>query len=161
MKRGRKNDEFQSKGSRGNEENRNEDEDSVRRRNADEQSWNLHNSDQLRMALVASLFIGDNYLVWSIDVKTTFEAKDKLGFIDGTFLQPTDVVKFQKWKKTYSMLKSWVTNSIAKHMTDTLMRCRSLQEEEDTLGLSSEFQLCNNQVFRVEDLGAESVFIFA
>ncbi|KAF7801996.1 retrovirus-related Pol polyprotein from transposon TNT 1-94 [Senna tora] len=78
--------------------------------------------------LVVSSFTGDNYLAWGLAVRIALEAKDKLGFVDGTFPEPTDAIKFRKWKKAYSMVKAWMTNSIAKNITDTLTRCRFARE---------------------------------
>ncbi|KAF7820419.1 uncharacterized protein G2W53_025874 [Senna tora] len=68
-------------------------------------SWALSNSDQPGMALVTAPLLGTNFISWSLAVKTALEAKDKLGFIDGTIKEPTDESDYKKWKPVDSMLR--------------------------------------------------------
>ncbi|KAF7825622.1 NADPH-dependent aldo-keto reductase, chloroplastic-like [Senna tora] len=91
-------------------------------------SWNLNHSDQPGMALVLSPLTGNNFVSWSLAIKDALEAKDKLGFIDGTIKEPTDEAEFKKWRPVDSMVKSWVRNSIAKDMVETFMFCKTARE---------------------------------
>ncbi|KAF7825204.1 uncharacterized protein G2W53_016368 [Senna tora] len=90
--------------------------------------WVLQNSDQPGMTLVASQLIGPNYLSWSLAVKTALEAKDKLGFVDGSIKEPEDPVEHKRWKPVDSMVKSWLTNSLTKDLSETFMFCNSVKE---------------------------------
>ncbi|KAF7839935.1 UBN2_3 domain-containing protein [Senna tora] len=67
---------------------------------ADEGPYLLHNSDHLGMALVTTMFNGSNYLAWSTAIKTSLQAKDKMGFIDGSILSPEDPIQY---KRRYGM----------------------------------------------------------
>ncbi|KAJ8763304.1 hypothetical protein K2173_001442 [Erythroxylum novogranatense] len=85
------------------------------------------------MTLVASPLTGNNYLPWSIAVKTSLEAKDKICFIDGSFPAPTNPVLFKKWKRVDSMIKAWLLNSMTKEMSDTFIYCVSSKVLWDTI----------------------------
>ncbi|KAF7838378.1 uncharacterized protein G2W53_006860 [Senna tora] len=67
--------------------------------------WTLQNSDQPGMALVVSHLNGSNYISWSLAVRTALEAKDKLGFVDGTIKPPENPAEFKKWKPVDSMIQ--------------------------------------------------------
>ncbi|KAI5352138.1 hypothetical protein L3X38_005029 [Prunus dulcis] len=49
----------------------------------------IHHSDQTNLTLVTQLLDGDNYGTWSLAMIMTLEAKNKLGFVDGTIKAPT------------------------------------------------------------------------
>ncbi|KAF7825580.1 uncharacterized protein G2W53_016744 [Senna tora] len=95
--------------------------------------WVLHNSDQPGMILVASQLTGSNFLSWSSAVKTALEAKDKLGFVDGSIKPPQDPVEYKKWKPVDSMVKSWLTNSLTKELSESFMFCNSAKELWDNI----------------------------
>ncbi|KAF7803191.1 uncharacterized protein G2W53_042302 [Senna tora] len=69
--------------------------------------WVLHNSDQ--------------------------PAKDKLGFVDGSIKPPQDPVEYKKWKPVDSMVKSWLTNSLTKELSESFMFCNSAKELWDNI----------------------------
>ncbi|KAF7836927.1 Cysteine-rich RLK (receptor-like protein kinase) 8 [Senna tora] len=103
------------------------------KQNADDGAFQLHNSDHPGMALVVSPLTGPNYLTWSVAIKTSLEAKDKMGFIDGTLLAPTDAAEYRRWKRVDSMVKAWIGNSISKEIADTLVCCISAKKLWDEL----------------------------
>ncbi|KAF7844505.1 putative retroelement pol polyprotein [Senna tora] len=76
------------------------------KQNADDGAFQLHNLDHLGMALVLLPLTGPNYLTWSVAIKISLEAKDKIGFIDGTLLEPTNAAQYRHWKKVDSMVKA-------------------------------------------------------
>lgn len=94
----------------------------------DEGPLMLHYSDHPGMMLVSSHLTSSNSLTWSIAVKTSLEAKDKVGFIDGSLVIPDDAATFRKWKRVDSMIKSWIMNSISKDIDDTLVYCSSAKK---------------------------------
>ncbi|KAF7835936.1 uncharacterized protein G2W53_010795 [Senna tora] len=64
-----------------------------RPRKNEEQPRALLNSNQPGMFLVVSPLIGTNFLGQSTAIKTALEAKEKLGFIDGSIEEPKDKEK--------------------------------------------------------------------
>lgn len=95
--------------------------------------------------LVTTHLTGFNYLTWSIVIRTSLEAKDKVGFIDGSFEVLADATQFRKWKRVDSMIKSWIMNSISKDIANTLIYCASAKrlwdEVEERYGMSTSPQL--------------------
>ena len=53
-------------------------------------SFNLNNGDHPGIRIVPDPLIGDNYQSWRRSMTTTLSAKNKLGFVNGTILQPND-----------------------------------------------------------------------
>ncbi|KAF7824378.1 uncharacterized protein G2W53_022522 [Senna tora] len=90
--------------------------------------WSVSSSDQPGMTLVTAPLVGNNFVSWSLAIKTALEAKDKLGFIDGTIKQPEDESEYKKWKSVDSMVKSWLRNSIEKTLAESFMFCRTSKE---------------------------------
>ncbi|KAF7831648.1 Retrovirus-related Pol polyprotein from transposon RE2 [Senna tora] len=101
--------------------------------NADDGAFQLQISDHPGMALVLSPLTGPNYLTWSAAIKTSLEAKDKMGFIDGTLLEHTNAAQYRRWKKVDSMVKAWIGNSVSKDIADTLVCCISTKKLWDEL----------------------------
>ncbi|KAF7800953.1 uncharacterized protein G2W53_044551 [Senna tora] len=95
--------------------------------------WTLQNSDQPGMALVSSHLNGSNYLSWSLAVRTALEAKYKLGFVDGSIKTPENPIEFKKWKPVDSMIKSWLTNSLTKELSESFIFCNSAKELWDSI----------------------------
>ncbi|KAF7835734.1 uncharacterized protein G2W53_010593 [Senna tora] len=100
---------------------------------SDQASYALHNSDNPIMLLVTTTLDGRNYLSWIIAVKTALEAKDKIGFVDGSIEAPEDSAEHKKWKVVDSMIKSWIVNSISKEFSDTFVCCRTAKDLWDVL----------------------------
>ncbi|KAF7807023.1 uncharacterized protein G2W53_039184 [Senna tora] len=111
--------------------------------------WTLTNADQPRVPLVTSPLVGANYIAWSIAFRTALEAKQKIAFIDGTIKKPTDSETFQRWKPIDSMVKSWLTSSISKEISESLIHCDNAlalwKELEERFGTS-----CGPQLYHVQ-----------
>ncbi|XP_041025333.1 uncharacterized protein LOC121265712 [Juglans microcarpa x Juglans regia] len=77
-------------------------------------------------------------------------AKNKLGFVDGTLTKPTnDDVAAKLWERCSDMVLSWLLNSINKSLTGCLIYCNTPQEV--WLDLESGFSQSNNpRIFRLK-----------
>ncbi|KAF7842218.1 uncharacterized protein G2W53_004516 [Senna tora] len=95
--------------------------------------YRLHNSDHPGMALVNTTLDGKNYFAWSIAMRTALEAKDKVGFVDGSVPEPEDAAEHKKWKMVDLMVKTWVTNSLSKEIADTFVYYLSTKALWDVL----------------------------
>ncbi|KAF7821948.1 uncharacterized protein G2W53_027403 [Senna tora] len=80
-------------------------------------------------------------------------------FINGTVQKPTDAAEYEVWKPIDSMVKSWLTSSISKEISESLIHCDSAfalwKELEERFGTS-----CGPQLYHVqrEMIGRKGVF---
>ncbi|KAG7560507.1 Retrotransposon gag domain [Arabidopsis thaliana x Arabidopsis arenosa] len=82
----------------------------------------LQTSDHPGLVLVAESLDGNNYGVWFVAMTTSLEAKNKLGFIDGSIVKPDESDPYHKiWCRCNSMVKSWLMNSVSKKIYASIL----------------------------------------
>ncbi|RVX23920.1 hypothetical protein CK203_000406 [Vitis vinifera] len=66
---------------------------------------------------------GTNYVLWSQVVEMYISGKDKLGYINGDFLQPepTDPT-FRRWRTENAIVKGWLINSMDPTLINNFIR---------------------------------------
>nr|GEV29291.1 reverse transcriptase, RNA-dependent DNA polymerase [Tanacetum cinerariifolium] len=71
------------------------------------------NSDHHGMVLTNTPFNGSSFLGWSRTIKMALGAKLKLGFINGTYVNPISEGKnLQRWIRCNYMVTCWILNSM-------------------------------------------------
>jgi hypothetical protein len=89
----------------------------------------LHSSDQPGQLLVTQLLDGDNYPTWSRAITMALEAKNKLGFIDGTILKPEpNNPNFSNWIRCNSMVQSWLVHSTIPTIANSILWIKSARD---------------------------------
>ncbi|KAF7807552.1 UBN2_3 domain-containing protein [Senna tora] len=90
----------------------------------------IHPSDNPGAQIVNRLLTLNNYLVWKRAIRIALKAKNKLGFIDGSCLPPTDASseKYFKWSDADSMVVSWLHHSMTKDLMEAYMFTPSARE---------------------------------
>lgn len=84
--------------------------------------YHLHSSDHPGLVLTTEALDGTNYSIWTIAMTTSLEAKNKLGFIDGSIAMPVETDPFHKiWCRCNSMVKSWLLNSVSKKIYTSIL----------------------------------------
>lgn len=80
----------------------------------------LDASDNPCLQLVTNPLTMTNYLSWSRSIKIALKARNKLGFVDGTYSQPEDVDSdaYVLWSCVDSMVMSWIINSMSKELLE-------------------------------------------
>ncbi|XP_020419788.1 uncharacterized protein LOC109950566 [Prunus persica] len=82
----------------------------------------IHPSDHTGHAIVTRPLEGDNYATWSRAMIMSLEAKNKLGFVDGTIKAPSAKdPKYGAWRRCNQIVKSWILNSISPTLTNTVI----------------------------------------
>lgn len=82
----------------------------------------LHNGDHPGLSLVSHLLTGPNYSTWSRSVLMALNAKNKLGFVDGSLPQPDlSDSSASIWSRCNSMVTSWLLNAVSKEIADSLL----------------------------------------
>ncbi|XP_074315097.1 uncharacterized protein LOC141651277 [Silene latifolia] len=76
----------------------------------------LHPSDSPSLKLTQTIFNGDNYDLWAYAVRNGLDAKNKLGFVDGTVAKPDGSedsnYEVVAWRQCNAMVKAWLRNVI-------------------------------------------------
>jgi len=91
----------------------------------------LYHSDHPGLVLVSKPLNGDNYSTWCRSMTISLNAKNKLGFIDGTVQissatnQPND---HALWKRYNDMILSWILNSITPELAESVIYSTTAQE---------------------------------
>ena len=104
----------------------------------------LHHSDSSGGSLVSHVLTGsNNYMPWSRSMLIILEAKNKLGFIDGTIAKPSpeepDLLRL--WNRNNSTIIGWIMNSVCKEISSSILfggSARSVWND-----LKERFQLSN------------------
>nr|XP_016455842.1 PREDICTED: uncharacterized protein LOC107779857 [Nicotiana tabacum] len=82
----------------------------------------LHPSDSPGMVLVNSVFDGKGYGGWSRAIVIALSAKNKLGFIDGTYSEPdASSTDFKQWNRCNDMVISWILNYLSKDIAEKVL----------------------------------------
>lgn len=80
----------------------------------------LHPSDNLGALITYVLLKGDNYTEWATELSNSIQAKQKLGFINGTIPKPASDPELSRWLTTNSMLVGWICTSIDPKIRSTV-----------------------------------------
>lgn len=82
----------------------------------------LHSADHPGLSIVTHLLDGTNYNTWSIAMRMSLDAKNKLSFVDGTLPRPDiDDTSFKIWSRCNSMVKAWLLNVVTREIYDSIL----------------------------------------
>ena len=83
----------------------------------------LNNADHPGLSLISIQLDGPNYDDRNAVKCIALNAKNKIGFIDGTIIRPPDLDHtFRLWSRCNSMVKSWLLNSISPQIYRSILR---------------------------------------
>lgn len=81
----------------------------------------MQTSNSPGMTLVTVLLTDNNFLTWSKSIKRAFATKIKLGFINGSLIEPTTEPQRSKWRRVDEIVSSWIINSMVKEIVETFV----------------------------------------
>ena len=83
----------------------------------------LNNGDHLGIRIVPNSLTGDNYQSWRASMTRALSTKNKLGFVNGLILQPSDEVDplFSDWQRCNDLVLSWITNCLSQQIHATML----------------------------------------
>ncbi|KAG2327456.1 hypothetical protein Bca52824_010184 [Brassica carinata] len=70
--------------------------------------YRLHPSENLGALISSVILKEDNYPEWAIELRNSLQAKQKLGFIDGTLTKPAAEPDLSMWLAANSMIIGWI-----------------------------------------------------
>lgn len=84
--------------------------------------YTIHPFDSLGAILVSKPLIGENYYSWSHAMKMALNAKNKLGFIDGSLLRPPTTSSIcSLWDHVNDMVVSWILNVLSTEISNSVL----------------------------------------
>jgi hypothetical protein len=95
----------------------------------------LNNGDHPGISIVPDPLTGDNYQSWRTSMTRALSAKNKLGFVNGTILQPNDQSDpvFSDWQRCNDLVLSWITNCLSRQIYATVLYAHTAKEVWDDL----------------------------
>ncbi|KAK9668861.1 hypothetical protein RND81_13G092000 [Saponaria officinalis] len=94
----------------------------------------LTSGDQSLLHLVPQVFSGKSFLRWSRTIKIALIAKNKFGFVDGTYAKPADShATYNDWIRTDYTIMRWILNSLSDTIADSLSYVTSSKHLWDEL----------------------------
>ena len=95
----------------------------------------LNNGDYLGIRIVPDPLIGDNYQSWRRFMTIAFSTKNKLRFVNGTILQPTNESDpiYSDWQRCNDLVISWITNYLSQQIYATVLYVYIAKEVWDDL----------------------------
>lgn len=91
----------------------------------------IHHSDHPGLVLVSKPLNGDNYSPWLRAMTIALNAKNKLGFVNGTLKTPSaekNPNDYATWSRCNDMVHSWIINSIAPEISDSVIYYTTARE---------------------------------
>ncbi|KAH0731086.1 hypothetical protein KY289_002274 [Solanum tuberosum] len=105
----------------------------------------VHPSDSPGMMLVPVHFVGAGYLSWKRGVMRDLSVKNKLEFIDGSYVKPAvNSSMSRQWQRCDDMVTSWILHSLTKEISD------SVEYVNDSVELWKELEDRYNQTNRAK-----------
>uniref|UniRef100_A0A6V7QVB5 Retrotransposon Copia-like N-terminal domain-containing protein n=1 Tax=Ananas comosus var. bracteatus TaxID=296719 RepID=A0A6V7QVB5_ANACO len=97
-------------------------------------SYKLSSSDNPGTPLVSYSLTGSNYSTWARAMKNALQAKNKLGFFDGTLKKPdTSASEASHWTICNSMVIAWIFNSLDKSLQGSVAYAEDAKDMWDDL----------------------------
>ncbi|KAL0385495.1 UNVERIFIED_CONTAM: hypothetical protein Sradi_2943800 [Sesamum radiatum] len=86
-----------------------------------------HSTEHSGLVMISAHFNGANWLTWSRSVRIALEGKDRLGFIDGSCVKPTEgSVELNQWRITDSLVRTWILSTKTKDIVNAFLYAYSL-----------------------------------
>ena len=83
----------------------------------------MQNADHPGLLLVSHPLDGNNYDDWQVAMTIALDAKNKIGFVDGSINRPaTSDLNFRLWSRCNSMVKSWILNTVSPQIYRSILR---------------------------------------
>ncbi|GJY74040.1 ribonuclease H-like domain-containing protein [Tanacetum coccineum] len=81
----------------------------------------LQSNDNSSVSIVNFKLIGaENYKMWTTTLKIIFEGKNKMGFIDDTYVkQESSVVLSQQWERCNAIVLGWILSEVNQYVPST------------------------------------------
>ena len=83
-----------------------------------------HHSDHPGLVLISKPLNGDNYSAWRKVMTLALNAKNKLGFVNGTIKAPSEETHpddYANWSRCNDMVHSWIVNTLNPEISNSVI----------------------------------------
>ncbi|KAL0291003.1 UNVERIFIED_CONTAM: hypothetical protein Scaly_2542100 [Sesamum calycinum] len=81
------------------------------------------------LVMIYAPFNGTNWLTWSRSMRIALEGKDKLGFIDGSYVKPHEgSADMKQWRITDSLVRTWILSTMTKDIVNVFYMFHLLEQ---------------------------------
>lgn len=106
----------------------------------------IHPFNSPGMMLVNTPFAGKGYVGWKRGILIALSAKNKLGFIDGSIVEPKiSSERYKSWSRCNDMVISWLLNALSREIVESVLYSKTARyiwnELEERFGLTNGPQL--------------------
>lgn len=89
----------------------------------------LTSGDNPGTSIISEVLDGSNYNTWNLSITIALDAKNKIGFVDGSLSRPSEThPHYRIWSSCNSMVKSWILNSVKKKIYGSMLRFNDASE---------------------------------
>ena len=99
----------------------------------DASPYYLAPSDNLGSLITSVLLTHENYREWSMELRSSLQAKRKTGFIDRTIVKPETETDLSEWLVANSMIVGWIRTSIDSTVRSTVTHVPEAKKLWETL----------------------------
>ncbi|KAL9307767.1 putative retrotransposon gag domain, retrotransposon Copia-like protein [Arabidopsis thaliana] len=83
----------------------------------------MHSADHPGLNIISLRLDETNYDDWSYAMRISLDAKNKIGFVDGSLPRPLSIdPMFRAWSRCNSMVKSWLLNAVSPQIYRSILR---------------------------------------
>ena len=112
----------------------------------------LHPNENPALILVSAPLTGTNYHSWARSMRMALLCKNKLKFIDGSIIMPSNTDPlFAYWERCNTMVLSWLIRSVSNSIAQSVIWLDSAEEVWRDL----EERFAQGDSFRISDLQEE------
>lgn len=116
----------------------------------------IHPGENPATQLIPSIFDGTNFQARQRSMIQAFELKNKLQFVDGTFLMPAhDDPLYHAWRRCNTLVIGWIRNSLSLSIAQSVMYIETASDV--WRDLVSKFS--QHDVFRMAEVQEEIAFL--
>ncbi|XP_058748999.1 uncharacterized protein LOC131632785 [Vicia villosa] len=109
----------------------------------------LHPNENPSLTLVTPPLDHSNYISWSRSMRVALISKNKLRFIDGTFVQPAQGhLLHDPWLRCNNMVLSWLQRSISENIAQSILWI----DQAHAVWKNLETRFAQGDIFKVSDL---------
>ncbi|CAM8966871.1 unnamed protein product [Rhodiola kirilowii] len=87
----------------------------------------VNNNELSGSSIVSKVLEGqENYAVWKRSMQIALSGRYKLGFVEGKYPKPEDVVMAARWQRCNDVIMSWLINSVSEKIVGEILHAKDV-----------------------------------